>query len=172
MAELRQDVDVAAYGSFITGGDQTFRFEGRVRSLDEVPDDLTRVVVEYRDVSNTVVLDAFDSGDIASPVGWQLVSDERLAPVGTGWVRVRLIATRFAGADNDGYFDALSLRSLRTPTLQVDDVTVWAISARCRRSSISACRVLSNRRSRSRQLLPTARHWRVRTTWQWVPRRL
>ena len=124
-AELRQDVDVSAYAGFVAGGDQRFRFSGRVRTFDEVPSDLARVVVEYRDAANSVVLDAFDTGDLTSPQAWLAVTDERLAPVGTGWIRVRLLAGRLGTTiDNDGYFDDLSLTSLRTPVLSIGDALV------------------------------------------------
>ena len=120
-AELIQDVDVSAYAARIADGDQRFVFDGRVRSRDEASPDAARVVVEYRDASNTELLDSFDSGELVSPLDWLAVTDERVAPNGTGWIRVRLIATRNGGTDNDGYFDGLSLRSLRTVTVKVAD---------------------------------------------------
>ena len=125
LAELEQDVDVSAYAARIAAGDQQFAFEGRVHTRDEVPLDVARIVVEYRDVTGTVVLEAYDSGEITSPFGWHQLADVRAAPAGTGWIRVRLLATAFTAGDNDGYFDALSLRSLRTSTLTIDDVTVY-----------------------------------------------
>jgi hypothetical protein len=71
-----------------------------------------------------VVLDAFDTGEIASPAEWRSVLDERTAPNGTGWIRVRLQASRFSATGNDAYFDGLSLISLRTATLTIGDVAV------------------------------------------------
>ena len=45
--------------------------------------------------------------------------------MGTGWVRVRLLTTRLStDPASDGYFDAISLRSLRTPVLSVGDTAV------------------------------------------------
>ncbi|HET9767242.1 MAG TPA: Calx-beta domain-containing protein, partial [Thermoanaerobaculia bacterium] len=123
-AELVQDVDVSAYASRIAAGTQYFSFEGRLRTRDEQPSDAARIVVEYRDAANAVVLGAFDSGDLVSPTEWRAVTDIRTAPVGTAKVRVRLLATRFAGTPDDGYFDALVLRSLRAPVLTIDDVAV------------------------------------------------
>ncbi|HEX7184807.1 MAG TPA: Calx-beta domain-containing protein [Thermoanaerobaculia bacterium] len=117
-AELRQDVDVSAYAARIAGGGQIFRFSGFVRTASEDPSDVARIVVEYRDASNTVVLDAFDSGEIASPAEWQAVFDERPAPAGTAWIRVLLAGT-------DAWFDGLSLVSLRAATLTVGDVAVY-----------------------------------------------
>ncbi|MCP4654242.1 MAG: DUF11 domain-containing protein, partial [bacterium] len=125
LAELLQDVDVAAYQARIGGGGQIFAFAGSLRTADEVPPDVARIVVEYRDAANAVELERFDSGEIASPFDWHLVTDVRAAPVGTGWIRVRLIGARFTEGGNDAYFDDLSLRSLRTPTLAIDDATAY-----------------------------------------------
>ncbi len=135
LSELYQDVDVRAYGSSVapearptmTGGTlgQVFAFEGFVRTFDEVPPDVVRIRVEYRDTNNLVVLDAFDSGEITSPFDWTRLSDVRAAPAGTGWIRVSLIATRFTGSDADAFVDALSLRSHRAPTLTINDVQVY-----------------------------------------------
>jgi hypothetical protein len=86
---------------------------------------VARIVVEYRDASNAVVLDAFDTGEIASPSEWRQVIDERPAPAGTGWIRVVLKGTRFTQPGNDAYFDSLSLISLKAPVLTVGDVTVY-----------------------------------------------
>jgi len=124
--ELAQDADIAAYDVRIDDSSgQRFAFSGRVRTFDEVPPDTARIVVEYRDRTNTVVLDAFDSGELVSPFEWTEVADERTAPEGTGWIRVRLIADRFTDGSTDAYFDALSLRSLRAPVLTVGDATVY-----------------------------------------------
>jgi len=123
-AELAQDVDVAAFAAGIDAGVQLFAFEGWVRSLDESPPDTARIIVEFRDLTNSSVLSSFDSGAIASPTEWVAVTDERLAPRGTGWIRVRLLSTRWNGVANDGYFDSLWLGSLRTPTLLAGDA--WA----------------------------------------------
>jgi hypothetical protein len=149
-AELTQDVNVSAYAARIAGGDQRFVFDGRVRSRDEAQPDGARIVVEYRNASNTEVLDVFDSGELVSTLDWLAVTDERVAPNGTGWIRVRLIANRnggriaqngtgwlrarrienrSGGTDNDGYFDGLSLRSLRSATVKVADA--WRYEGRC-----------------------------------------
>jgi len=123
-AELVQDVDLAAYGSRIAAGNQQFAFEGFVRTTDEVPPDVARIVVEYRDAAG-LVLDAFDTGEIASPGVWLPVADTRVAPPATATVRVRLLATRFTGEEADAFFDALSFRSLRAPALAIGDVATY-----------------------------------------------
>ncbi len=113
-----------AYAPVIDGGGQDFRFEGFVRTFEETPPDVAQIIVEYRDAGNQLVLDSFDSGEISSVLEWQQVDDLRTSPAGTGWIRVRLLASRFTGGDNDAYFDALSLRSLATAALSVDDVEI------------------------------------------------
>ncbi|MGH9461458.1 MAG: PKD domain-containing protein, partial [Vicinamibacteria bacterium] len=109
LGELKQDVDVRVLRASIDAGAQEFRFNGYVRSFPTGAADTARVVLEYRDEDNTDVLDVFDSGPIGSQGAWQRVTDSRVAPVGTGFIRVRLIARRQSGASNDGYFDSLHL---------------------------------------------------------------
>jgi hypothetical protein len=65
--------------------------------------------VEYLGAGGTV-LDSFDTGEIISQFGWRRVNDSRAAPTDAETVRVRLIAVRNSGDNNDGYFDNLSLR--------------------------------------------------------------
>ncbi|MCP4659197.1 MAG: hypothetical protein GY856_27625, partial [bacterium] len=65
-AELVQDVDVGAYAARIAAGEQIFGFIGAVRTADEAPPDVARIVAEYRDLNNNLVLEAFDSGEILS----------------------------------------------------------------------------------------------------------
>ncbi len=109
-AELRQDVDVSAYAGNIAAGNQQFEFKAYLRSAVEATPDAARVIVEYRNTANTSVLGTLDSGEISSTNSWHLTEDTRTAPLGTGWIRVRLIATRNTGEINDGFFDSVTLR--------------------------------------------------------------
>ncbi len=111
-AELHQDVDVSAFAANIAAGMQQFQFKAYLRSALEASPDSARVIVEYRDATNTSVLATLDSGEIASTNAWHLTEDTRLAPFGTGWIRVRLLATRNSGATNDAVFDSVSLRPI------------------------------------------------------------
>lgn len=111
-AELRQDVDVSQYATAIDAGTQPFEFEGFVTSFNQSPIDAARVIVEYRNAANTVVLSSFDSNEVRDFTMWTRVGDERVAPAGTRFIRVRLITTRYSGTSNDGYFDSLSLRAV------------------------------------------------------------
>jgi hypothetical protein len=109
--ELAQDVDVSALALEIDTGVHQFIFTGYVRSFNQTPADTSRIVIEYRDASETV-LSSFDSGGIANKTAWQLVADTRNAPVGTRTIRVRLVSKRYNGTSNDGYYDSLSLKTL------------------------------------------------------------
>ena len=111
-AELRQDIDVSAFAGSIAAGLQQFEFKAYVRSAVEATPDTARVVVEYRDAGNTNVIATIDSNAIASTSAWHLTEDLRTVPAGTGWIRIRLIATRNSGTTNDAFFDSISLRPI------------------------------------------------------------
>ena len=98
--ELTRDVDLSAYQGSIDAGHLSFRFAIQIRTHGTTQGDVVRVIVEYRDAARLVVLDQFDSGEVASPDAWRWVEDERLAPVGTRWVRVRLATVHGCGEDD------------------------------------------------------------------------
>jgi hypothetical protein len=58
------------------------------------------------------VIASLDSGAIVATTDWMQVTDRRTAPAGTGFIRVRLIATRANGTSNDAFFDNVVLRAL------------------------------------------------------------
>ena len=111
-AELRQDIDLTSFAGTIAAGTQAFELKAFVRSRAETTPDTTRLIIEYRNTANTTMIARLDSGEMSSTTAWQLVEDTRVAPAGTGWIRIRLIATRRTGTTNDAYFDALSLRAV------------------------------------------------------------
>jgi RHS repeat-associated protein len=119
-AELQQDIDVSAFAAAIAAGTQQFEFQAYLRSLPEAVPDAGRVIVEYRDVTNTNVIAMLDSGIITATDGWHLTEDRRTAPAGTSWIRVRLLAKRNSGAGNDAFFDSISLRPLHTAGIKLD----------------------------------------------------
>ncbi|HYE73506.1 MAG TPA: hypothetical protein VEF04_09245, partial [Blastocatellia bacterium] len=119
-AELRQDVDVSSFAQLIDTGAQQFLFSGYARSRNESPADSARVIVEYRDGADANVLATYDSGETFSTSDWKPVSDQRIAPTGTRWIRVRLISSRYSGTTNDGYFDTLSLRPVGVTQLRLN----------------------------------------------------
>lgn len=123
LGEMRQDVDVSAFAQYIAAGSQQFLFQGYVKSYNQSPADKPRIIVEYRDATNSTVLGSYDSGYLDARSGWMLLEDLRFAPAGTSWIRVRLLADRNAGSGNDGYFDALQLVAVGTPHLAVTPTT-------------------------------------------------
>jgi len=123
-ATLYQSVDVSAFATSIDEGRQRFAFEGWVRSPDEQSPPSARIVVDYLENDNGEPLSSFDSEFIVSRAGWQRVHDERTAPPGTRRVRIQLISSLLEGTYEGAYFDALSLRSMQTATIVVEDVAV------------------------------------------------
>lgn len=119
-AELRQDVDVSAFGGSINASAQQFAFSVAVRSTAETMADGACVVFEFRDASNANVLATVDSGEINTTEAWQLVEGSFTAPAGSAWVRVRLIAARNSGATTDAYFDAVSVRAVGNAAVKLD----------------------------------------------------
>jgi len=118
VGEFFQDVDVGYLASDINAGRVQFQLSGQVSGWNS--DDTARVIIEYRD-SDGRVLDSYNTSPQTSTKSWQLIGDARTAPPGTTVVRVRPIAVRTAGANSDGYFDALVLKvsvdGMASPTL-------------------------------------------------------
>jgi hypothetical protein len=114
--ELIQDVDVSALAANIDAGKQQFRYTGYIRSYRQDHPDVGLQIVEYRDAKNERVLEQFNSGPVRSVLLWRLVIDTRTAPVGTRWIRIRLISVKTHAENNDAYHDDLSLQAL--PVLQ------------------------------------------------------
>ncbi|MCP3993731.1 MAG: hypothetical protein GY722_01515, partial [bacterium] len=81
--------------------------------------------MSWRNSDNATVLDVFDSGEIVNVSGWHRLSDLKLAPAGTRFIRVRLITARWGGDNADGYFDGLAVRSLGTPVFQFSDQQIF-----------------------------------------------
>ena len=109
VAELQQDVDVSAKASAIDSSIQYFFFKGFVRAYSQNPPDHSRIILEYLDSIKAIKLDSIDLGEYSNVNEWEELNDTTLAPVGTRFIRIRLISTRFNGSNNDGYYDGLSL---------------------------------------------------------------
>lgn len=119
-AELRQDIDISAFAGNIAAGTQQFEFQAYVRSLPEAVPDAGRVILEYRNPTNTSVIATLDSGPITSTTNWHLTDDTRAVPPGTGWISVRLLATRNSGITNDAFFDSVSLRPIGNAAVKLE----------------------------------------------------
>src|SRR5687768_6702850 len=118
-AELRQDVDVSAFAAAVAAGTQQFEFRAYLRSALEPSPDVARIIVEYRDATNTNILAVLDSGFITSTADWRFTEDVRTAPPGTSWIRVRLLATRNSASGNDAFFDSISLRPIGNAAIKL-----------------------------------------------------
>ncbi len=107
--ELRLDIDVNGRSATIDGGAQSFTFAGFTRVFSQNPRDQARIIVEYRNAANNAVLGSYDTGLQSSTAVWTSNSDTRNAPIGTRFVRIRLLSISNNGASVDAYFDDLSL---------------------------------------------------------------
>jgi hypothetical protein len=108
-AELQQDVDITNMAASVDSGNLVFIFEGYVRAFNQSPPDQSRIILEYLDFLKTTKLDSVDSGNYSETSEWIQITDTTIAPKGTRFIRVRLLSTRRAGSNNDGYYDGLSL---------------------------------------------------------------
>ncbi len=107
-AELYQDVDVSSFASSIDSGLTMFTFTGYVRSYSQTPSDQSQEIVEYRNEGGDT-LSTFTSAMYNDSSQWTQITDTRLAPKLTRTIRIRLLAKRNEGDNNDGYHDSLSL---------------------------------------------------------------
>ncbi len=113
LAELKQDVGVSGYSYGIDNGNQYFQFTGYVRSYASAPlIDLSRIVVECLDSGKGFIATAYDTGNCSNTAQWDLKTFTWPAAPGTRFIRIRLISTRQNSTNNDGYYDALSLKPL------------------------------------------------------------
>jgi hypothetical protein len=107
---LQQDVDVSAYARPIDAQQQQFSFSGYAESLDQGPNsDQARITVSALDGAKNRTLFTYDSDTTRSLNKWLHLTDTFTAPPATRFIRVRMIAIRHVGGDNDGYFDNLTL---------------------------------------------------------------
>lgn len=119
---IYQDVDVSAFIQDINDGKAYFHLSGWLANYDQYPHDRSTLAIECLDSNGRQL--SYLSRSHRSPT-WTFYQIENQIPMGTSTLRVYLIATRFVGSDNDGYFDDLSL--------EIDDsapaVTVTVASA-------------------------------------------
>ncbi|TDP74511.1 PEP-CTERM sorting domain-containing protein [Roseateles toxinivorans] len=113
-ATLRQFIDVSSFATSIDGGLATVAFSGRVRSWPQTPVDTSSITISFLDAVGTV-LGSHTIGPYSDTTQWQLVSADMAAPTSMRAVQLDLIATRFGGTNNDGYFDDLSLEVMAVP---------------------------------------------------------
>ena len=107
-AELYQDIDVSAHASLIDMGFFHAHYSAYMRAWHQKPTDEALEVIEYRNAAGDV-LDSFKTKTYTNTTEWMHVADSRIVPKSTRTIRVRLLAIRHNGSNNDGYHDNLSL---------------------------------------------------------------
>ena len=112
--ELTQEIDLGPFAASIDAAAQAFQVEGFIRSGDGAVPDAGRVVLELLSATGEV-LDAFDSGEVASAGAWQAVRGVITAPPASRSARFRIVATSGDGTALDVSFDRLGLRSIGIP---------------------------------------------------------
>lgn len=103
--ELYQDIDVSPFADDVDAGLVTVDFSayGRSNQAGGTTDEAS-VVVEYRNAVGAAI-DSFATGIITPVNQWILVADQRVAPVGTRTIRVRLQGRRIVGLSTDAFHD-------------------------------------------------------------------
>ena len=101
-----QDVDVNAFALAIDNGQAYFNLSGWMANWDQYPHDMATLALSCLDASGTELL--YIKRNHRSP-SWGFYQMNDKIPPGTRVLRVYLIATRFVGSDDDGYFDDLWL---------------------------------------------------------------
>lgn len=108
-SELYQDVDLSSYATDIDASNLKVTFSGYVANYG-FNNDQAQMIVEYRDASNNVLFTISLPTTPYTGTPWSQYSDlNRVPPVGTRKVRVRLLSIYRSGSASDGYFDDLSL---------------------------------------------------------------
>ncbi|GAB3996965.1 hypothetical protein GCM10028807_40900 [Spirosoma daeguense] len=107
-AELAQTVDVANYADLLAQNGIRFRFSGYVRSWPQRPADQSQIIIDLLDNRETVLI-SYDLGVYDQYSEWKLLTKLFVPPVQTKQIKIRLLSHRKNGANNDGYFDNLSL---------------------------------------------------------------
>ena len=111
--ELYQDVDVSANAAAIDINGYGLTFSGYTQSKKRLltADDGTTIIIEVRNAAHAFI-GSYSIGETQNDNGWTYHTASALLPVGTRFVRVRLIGTFHSLLGPVGaYFDDLSLTS-------------------------------------------------------------
>lgn len=122
--ELYQDVDVSADAAVIDLKGFGVTFSGYERSFNEFFPDGTTITVEARNSANSTVLGSYTTGETKTRTGWAYYAATSILPVGTRFIRVRLIGTVHSLGSIDSYFDDLSLKSLSVTPIKLSQFNV------------------------------------------------
>ncbi len=108
-SELFQDVSLEPFADSVQNGKLEISFQEHVLSTSAT--DKARAIVEFRDKTNTAVVDSYDTGFMSLNREWQQIAHARIVPRNTGWVRVRLITSMQDLDDRNVFFDSISLKA-------------------------------------------------------------
>ncbi|MDD4277273.1 MAG: hypothetical protein PHT37_05230 [Candidatus Cloacimonetes bacterium] len=128
-AELRQDVELAAYADLIDTGNHLFEFSAYVQSWPQDPADISQIILEYLNHDKTGILGNFDFGEHSTITHWVPLSHDIIAPTGTRYIRIRLISIKRNATNNDGYFDAVSLQTGIATPLAAEGLSIFITGA-------------------------------------------
>jgi hypothetical protein len=119
--ELFQDIDVSTDAIAIDAGGISYVFAGYIQTPVAGQMDAGRFIVDYMNATGTIIgasyTSAYQSNVNCSCASWNLLTNTRLAPIGTRKVRVRLQTTIATGPAINAYFDDVTLS--RSSTLPV-----------------------------------------------------
>ena len=107
--EVRQDVNVGINAPLIDAGWNSFTFSAYMQVYTQTPADQSQIIVEYRDITNLIVLASYNTGLVSNQGTWTLYSNTKVAPIGTRFIRIRLLGKVNTGPSVDAYFDNISL---------------------------------------------------------------
>ena len=113
-SEMFQDIGVSANAVSIDAGTAFYMFSGWRNGYSSGDQDLSQIIVEYRDALGTVLSSYTTLSTHFN--AWHNDTDNRYAPIGTRSIRIRLISLRVTGTDNDGYYDDISLSTCTAPS--------------------------------------------------------
>ncbi|MBF0198364.1 MAG: hypothetical protein HQL32_11665 [Planctomycetes bacterium] len=111
-AILSQTIDVSDIAEEIDNGDKEFQFYAYLRVYNQTNPDSSKVIVQYKNDMGDI-LDSFESFESTAVDKWERVEDIRHAVPDTRSIKIMLIANRNNGNNNDGYFDMVSLKTLK-----------------------------------------------------------
>lgn len=114
-AEVMQNIDVIEYANCIDSEEATVRFSGYLSNWGG--DDIPEMHIEFLDAFHNVI--SVGESLTTNISNWTELSQTMTIPIQTSNIRVVLTGTRYAGDDNDSYFDDVSLNILTTPTCNV-----------------------------------------------------
>ena len=104
--EGHQDVDVSSYSSQIDAGGVYVNYGGYLSDYNGA--DIPEFKVQFFDATNSMISESPETSHQAAT--WTLYNQTMAVPAMTRSIRMVLMGTRNAGADNDSYFDDVFVR--------------------------------------------------------------